>query len=282
MNLTQISRRIEITFWLAAIAIMKDRRLLLWLKILAIVSLLAAFLLIGYSGVRKQILPRAFPMAFQPVAHTQAPTQPANGQVNVLVILVDRLEVEKPALEGVWLGVFLPSMPRVTLLPVYPAALQDAESQDERLEKAFRLDAKGQPAAKFQAILQEKELWWNNFIILDRTTVSEFIDLAGGIEIDQLGNQNGPESLAVLPHAWQAPERALVMQASLAAGLCRKKPAELVGANPVQTIDRLSRHMVFDFGIEEIVSAWYQLQAYNGAISCEFPTLPGVIPTPAP
>lgn len=282
MNLTHISRRIEITFWLAAIAVMKDRRLFLRLKILAVISLLAVTLLTGYAVVRKVVLPRTFPMAFHQAANTQAHVQGANGQVNVLVILVDRLDVEKPVLEGVWLSAFLPSMPRVTLLPVYPAALQDAERQDERLEKSFRLDAKGQLAEKFQAILQEKELWWENYVVLDRMTISEFIDMAGGIEIDQQSVENGPESLAALPHAWQAPERALVMQASLAAGLCRKKPAELAGVNPVQTIDKLSRHMVFDFNIEEIVSAWYQLQAYNGAISCEFPTLPGVTPTSVP
>jgi hypothetical protein len=279
VKIKKIAGRLEILFWTVVIILMKDwkKKLALPLLTLGGVCFLAGMLAVGLS-----------------VAHskdTRSDNQATSGlpanvsdlgldlQRNTLVLLADQLGNAMPRLKGVWLTVYVPALGRVIWLPVYPASLTGGEDEDHSLASLFKLDVNGAPDALFMEALLAKDLDWDQFILLDDDALGQLIELVGGVDLGQ-GLTDGARVIAILPAAWDYPQSALIGQSILIRQLCRKAP-ELLTNEPSKITRSLSEHIFTDMQLKSIESEWRRLQAVQGILSCEFPTLPGQLTSQA-
>jgi len=91
-----------------------------------------------------------------------------SGQRNILVIGVDDLQADEPALESLWLILYYPPAPGINLAPLFPARLQNDPETGLALDEAFALDENGTPVPAFFESIQRRDLWWNNYMLIDR------------------------------------------------------------------------------------------------------------------
>lgn len=200
---------------------------------------------------------------------------PATGQHNVLLVNVDDLASQSPRLVGVWLILSIPPEAHLTLLPLYPAVLSGGEEADRYLENSFSLDADRSLAPAFITALQEMDLWWDNYIILDGSAMQELLKVSvaagGSRSINQASLSRG------LPKPWENREAALHSQSSLLTNLCRQLGGKQLHADPAALYQRISPHLQTDFQPDQILNAWSVMHKLNAPVSCEFPTLQAAI-----
>jgi hypothetical protein len=278
MNLANISQRLEISFWIVVVTLMKDKRVLRFAPAALISSLclvMGALMVVctGYLHIASRRAKGHEPVDSIPKPRAIAMTDIDNGQHNVLVILADQLNAEPLYLEGVWLVVYLPSTSQLTFLPLYPSSLSEGAYQDNPLVSLFRLGPGGAPAPVFlKALREEKNVWWDNFLVLDETALTGMVDALGGIDLG-LGCVNGAQAVANLSPKSREPREALVEQATLARGLCFRAPELFWGANPVGRFDLHSGHVFSDLAFDGSTLYWPGLGKNVRNLSCEFPTL---------
>jgi hypothetical protein len=189
------------------------------------------------------------------------------------VILTDQFIAKHQYLEGVWLVVYLPSTSHLTFLPLYPSSLSEDADQDNPLVSLFRLGTDGAPTPIFlEALREEKDVWWDNYLILDETALTAMIDAQGGIDLGW-GRVDGAQAVANLSPESQKPREALVEQATLARELCFRAPELFWGANPGGRLDPRSHHVYSDLAFDGSKLDWPGLGEDSGNLTCEFPTL---------
>ena len=170
-------------------------------------------------------------------------------------------------------------------MPIYPSLTQNQTgyktNQDAALARGFGLDDKHKPDLSFLKSLQDRGLWWNNFIVLDELAMVQVIDLTDPVgekgEMDQEGayQLNGIRTLADLPLPWENPLAAVLSQAKLLADLCHEAPKVQSGTQVETSIfsDQLSHHLVTDINPDQIRKDWSNMMGIGTGISCEFPSL---------
>jgi hypothetical protein len=269
-----IPQRLEIFFWWTVIYLMKEKKSLLLFPILLF---LAACSLLGYLAVTSAGLPVQAAGALPVAAADNGPfptvqKAASNGQRNVLLVGVDRLDAAQPRLEGIWLVAYLPPTPRLTILPLYPASLSGGAPEDTRLESLFRLLPGGAPDPAFLSALQEKDLWWNNYAVVESSLLGQLADLAGGVSLGE-GEMDGQALLASLPHAWDNPKKALRAQAKAMQALCGEAGAVIPHLDANQVYPMVASRIASDLNAGQILKSWQDLQKSGDSLSCEFPTL---------
>lgn len=209
---------------------------------------------------------------------------PSRLQRNILVIGVNHLESPSPELEGIWLILYLPDMPRVTLMPIYPSVMRGASGgriiADSALAQNFRLDSKSVPETSFFEALAELDIHWDNYLLLDEIALIDLIDFMGGLEktptVDgaQSDKTTGIQALAHLQPTLNNPEHALLSQMQIAQRLCR---THLSLNNPPERIpelfDTLGKHLVTDLQPSQVIADMKSMLPAGGGITCEFPFL---------
>lgn len=98
-----------------------------------------------------------------------------NGQRNILMVLVDNLSSPQPQLKSLWLILYMPQSPIVTLMPVFPSAMNVESDSNEELYQNFSITPAHSGLVLEQAfldILAEKELTWSGYVILDEIGIN--------------------------------------------------------------------------------------------------------------
>ena len=206
---------------------------------------------------------------------TKVPTHAANGQRNILLVLIDRMTSDTPRLEGVWLIACLPSTSHMTLLPLYPTTLGDVQAEGETLSKLFALNESGSPEIDFLNALSDRNIWWDHYLVLDNLALAGLVELIGGIDLGQ-GEVNGTQVIRFLSQPRREFQAELMDQATLARELCRRIPASLVGSDWEIQFDLLSGHIYSDIDLSGSKIDWAHLRTFATGLSCEFPTLPEI------
>ncbi len=269
MQVIRSVRRVEITFWTAMIALMRNQRL-------ARITIIAVCLLlcVGVAGIAKLALDRKPAQNFQePVVsvsqlQTAAQAVPSQEQRNILVILVDSLSTSAPRLEGIWLVGKLPTNPHLVFFPIFPAP---REGEEEQWSGAFALDANGQPAAAFFENLKVKKIHWDNYLLVDHPSLADLIELSGRIEWN--GQQlSGPDVVEKMPLAQLEPQAALQAQAFVAQELCHNTALLMQSADPALIWGLLTHRMHSDLELASVQAARNDFSLIVGGPTCEFPT----------
>jgi hypothetical protein len=201
------------------------------------------------------------------------PAKASNGQRNILLITIDHFSSKSPQIEGVWLVIDFPSNSHLTLLPVYPAGIPGGEEKNQSLAAHFGLDPRGLPTSKFLDDMAALDLWWDNYIVLDRMGLAELVDQVS--LTDTAGDPlDGLREVAAIPSPGEDPSTALQSQVDLFQKLCGNLARLTTPGQAASIINHLSQHFTSDLPQERIASGLHSLLSSNGSLSCEFPRLP--------
>ncbi len=195
-----------------------------------------------------------------------------NGQRNILLIGIDRMDSDRPNLEGLWLLMNVSSSNRVSLMPLFPALPGKDVLDTAQLVSSFKLDPNGKPDVGFLAIIQQAEFWWSNYFVIDQAGLAQLIDYNQGINLGS-GQVGGGQAVASLASASVDGLAALNSQASLIQAVCNQQSGKLISADLRQVLTQLSGHYQTDLKLKTLVSEWQQPLTGSGHVSCEFPTL---------
>jgi hypothetical protein len=271
MEIAHLLKRIEIKFWMASVSLMKDKRLMRFLPLLL---LLVLCLVLGSFSVviAKGVFRSPFNRQAQAASAGLTPQQEIIGQSKTLVILVDDQNETSPRLDGVWLVINNASSMRLTFLPFYPASPDEWTVQDDLLASLFSLNSEGVPATVFLEALIARDVWWDNYILIDRAALAGLIELSGGIE---LGSElkDGELLVAQLPVAWDDPRAAVLGQAEIAKGICEKFRQLPDNSMDVNIFSEAQGRIVTDLNLEKIPIGWDFTVSDGKVVTCEFPSL---------
>ena len=236
------------------------------------VSVLTGFI-VGASVVSANVTPqnktpdREIP---QPTAAEESRIE--NGQRNLVVFAIDRLDNPAPNLEAVWLVLRSSSSPNLSILPLFPSSLEGGPAEDAFLKNSFQLQPDGTLHPDFVSALQSKELWWHNYAVVDESGWALLIDLVGGIDAGN-GLISGTAVVAGTPKSWENSQAALEGQISIAKSLCNPVRSDTVISDPTpEILALLSQHVRTDLDLTGFVKEWQEIRL-TGRNRCKFPTL---------
>ena len=111
------------------------------------------------------------------------PTLAPRGE-KVLIFFTSREDEQPTALDGVWLLAADKEQDRGNFLPVLPSQAADGQARDQILRSAFSLSGDGQPGEDVFRVLEERELTWDGYLVLDRDTLEDLLATlpAGAVE----------------------------------------------------------------------------------------------------
>jgi hypothetical protein len=215
----------------------------------------------------------AIPRPQRSGASRQAYAAPANGQRNLLVIGVDRLDGDLTRLESLWLVLYFPGRSPLTLMPLYPRGGGPETSQRANLAEAFSLARSGEPDPAFFERLQHEQVWWSGYVVLDETALAVLVDQLGGVVLDGK-HLNGDQTLDTIPRAREDPQAALQGQVGLLRSACLQAGKRLSGGlDFAGWANALGRYIRSDLDVFELAREWLQAAGPTPTLECEFPLL---------
>lgn len=233
----------------------------------------AVFVFFLLLGIWTGKLSGTFKPARGPIATLRAssplPT-PSNGQTNLLVIGVDRLESRQPRLESIWLLGYFPDNPRVTLIPVFPASPGTHPAYLRSLQESFRISEHGRPSPEMLKTLQKDHIWWNGYVIVDDIAMIEIIDFLGGIEVNDR-RVKGALAISSFPLPQEDPSASLDGQTRLLDRICQQANLLLPSADLRKILNLIPDHIQTDADIFQAIRDWRALTNGKGNLVCEFP-----------
>lgn len=205
-------------------------------------------------------------------------------QTNVLLVGVDDLQKPEPMLESVWLILYLPDLPQITWMPLYPQVLKTPAGSriqaSAALKGAFAVQQGSAPGQEFLGLLEQDGLWWSHYVIIDRAGAIELIDLLGGVEeISALRpsepvKMSGQQAISELRPTNDDLQGSLFSQANLIQQLCRIPPKSYLNLNRAQLImQRMHGHFVTDLTAEHVIDDLQLMIQSGGGFVCDFPSI---------
>jgi hypothetical protein len=199
---------------------------------------------------------------------------PLNGQRNLLVIGVDRLDRDAPRLESLWLFLYFPGRSPATLLPLFPGTERTVDAPETPLAAAFSLDPSGNPSPAFFERLQREKIWWSGFVLLDETALVALLDGLGGVDLDGK-TIPGLRAIEMLSAARRDPSGPLPAQVRLLRSACSRAGNRISSWGELADLaGTLGSHLRTDLEIAGLVREWLQAAGAEPAFECEFPLLP--------
>lgn len=235
------------------------------------------FLVLGiWSGsIAASLSPVRGPMAT--LSAIAPPPTPANGQRNLLIIGVDRLNINNPGPESIWLLGYFADKPRISLVPVYPTPTGDSIQKHSKIISSIQLTQNGHPSPELVKFLRQERIWWNGYVLLDAAALIEIVDFLGGVELD--GQPlNGALAVSSFPPPSQDYSAALTGQTKLLRSMCAQTNQLAPTVDLRDIINLIPDHLQTDVDIFESVRIWRQLVNDGSDFVCEFPLMQASLP----
>lgn len=197
-----------------------------------------------------------------------------NGQRNLLIAWVDGLDYASPRLEGLWLVLFVPDSPSLTWLPLYPAGLIESVDGNQNWFTDFHLTQDGNLDPQFVADLLSKDVWWNNYLVIDNSGLVAIVNRNLNASEDPAITPQpdaGERIIDNMPLAWEDPAGALKAQFNLLDRFCLPTSTSYYAASAMDLIGPLEHHLITNLRADEILSIWNNLRLTGGRL-CKFPT----------
>lgn len=192
-------------------------------------------------------------------------------QRSIVFIAADDLQSSEPRLVGVWLVLYRPDVPSISLLSLYPSQPSATSTQKIDLAAAFSLTKEGAPSSSFFKALQDFHFNWNGYLLIDDTGVAAIIDWMQGITVD---NQTigGIEALNGLIRPWENTRLASETQRDYLMSACKRMAQLPADSNWTSLLTGLMpQHLRTDLSFDLILSDWKRLVSGPDPFSCEFP-----------
>jgi hypothetical protein len=197
------------------------------------------------------------------------PSVPANGQRNILVIGVDDLEKQNPRLASIWLLIYFPEKPDITFVPIFPDPIKSSISVNSNLVESFALNEDKSPNDDFVEQLNQKQLWWHGYVVIDSYTVDEVVNF-----FNQLNEEENLEnrSISRLSRLDEFPPE-IVVQTDLLNQLCIQAATLTDGTDISRILNLVPTHFRTDMSMVSIIQDWHSLASSESELICEFPIL---------
>lgn len=222
---------------------------------------------------------RHFDQQWKPVDQTDEQRQPASEPIpahqrSILLIGIDDFLTAEPKLESLWMIFYLRDLPQFMLVPIYPNRMPGDSPLpliDENLASSFRLMNNASPHPNFLQALHDKDIWWNGYLILDKSALLQIQEFSNKFANDP--EQSNPQ--LGIHHTGEDPLQALFDQTRLAQQLCRSSNQVLTtdASEILAFLDQISTHMSTDLNLHMLLLELQQALQTSGGVSCEFPTL---------
>ncbi|MDX1436160.1 MAG: hypothetical protein R3335_05075 [Anaerolineales bacterium] len=229
----------------------------------------------GWLGFKFGEFGKAPPATEFPIS-TEAPRP---DQRSLLIVGVDRVDSMEARLQGVWYVVYRQNLPRITLIPLYPALPGSDSSRQSRLEDGFRMRSDGVVDPAFFRLARDSfSISWDGHVLLDEIAMIEIVDFFGGIEIN--GERiSGPLAVGAIPQAKDRSPDAVLQQAFLLEALCQDITFESAPKTYEKILSLIPDHLQTELTRDEAFNDWLGLLSSGDPLLCEFPSLR---PTPTP
>ncbi len=194
-------------------------------------------------------------------------------QRSILLIGIDDFQAKQPRLEGLWMVFYLNDLPHFILVPIYPNRQPGTAMKplvDQQLAAIFSLQSDGSPHPTFLQALRDKDIWWNGYLMLDKTALEQIQDYS-----HQHANRSEHTPLESIPPTNEDPLQALLGQTRLAQQLCQSSTLALGNdiGEILDFLDKTSTHLSTDLNLHLLLVEIHHGLQVSGGVSCEFPTL---------
>ncbi len=228
---------------------------------------LAAGIWLGYNFANRKI-------SELPFTPTASPFPTNKEQRSLIVVGVDQLSAPSPKLKGAWYIAYLPDMPEINLVPLYPAIREPYRSKNSELEKTFQISRSGELSPEFLTALKSVYgLAAGEPVLFDDSALIGLINLLGGVELN--GRViNGKNAVESIPLPLENLDEAFTGQAMLLNGLCLRTINTKQRWQPEDMQMLIPKHLRTQFDLELALADWASLNALGSAIRCEI-NIPG-------
>lgn len=233
--------------------------------ILAVIAFIACLLLGLYAGGLTGQSSKPTPNLVTTVV------KPTAEQHTLILIQADDLTLSNPKLIGIWLLLYYPNYPKLTLLLLYPGMGGMNDLKARSLEQKFSLSPDGTLGPDFKSALDSFGFKSNGYMVIDNYGVTQWIDWLGGISYnDQNGNLNGLSVINKLPPLGQDDKNTGVWLKQVSNGVCSKIGQITVDANWTTLLNVIAPdHFHTDLSLELLLGDWKQIKSQGSAITCE-------------
>lgn len=232
-----------------------------WIGALLLAGLAAGMSLNGQTAL--------FPGSLESAAAHPVVARPENGQQNILVINIDEFD-RSPHLKSIWLLMYFPDSPSVTLLPIFPAPVELDPDHGGFVKGHFDLSATGKPTPDFLSALTERNIWWDEYIVLDRVARNELSQaLSDGAY--QAPSDNPESIFAGFVETLSGRSEALNQQTADLAQFCSQVSRQGTQVNLAHSLGSLRAHYRTDVNLIRLQQDWHSLLNAERSFSCDFP-----------
>ncbi len=217
------------------------------------------------------------PSVFNPDTISQQGELNNSKQRSILIITVDDIKAKSARLDSVWMILYVPSSPEITLIPVYPRISFRGKNivadTDDDLQSIFKMESGGILDPMFLAHLTEDGFTWSKHIVLDRSTIKQIDHFVANPQIDYPVDSQHGELSSITPKTELTPTERIISQAKTAQNICiHYTDLRLSPENVLRYFPRLVDRIETDISAQE---AAYEIWTFAGAMAgfrCVFPS----------
>jgi hypothetical protein len=178
-----------------------------------------------------------------------------SAQHNTLIVLVDNLQAEQPALEGIWLAARVEDAPQINWMPIYPLPLDNASPYSQSHNELNLVSNKIEDLGSLTPI-RDAGIWFDEVFILDEAALSAIGNLSGAA--------GGPQA-----DAWVEPQGALQQQVELINSLCAFSWSDPKSLD--QTLALIPTHFRSSLSPFDLIARWDSWAQAGFALGCTHP-----------
>lgn len=198
-------------------------------------------------------------------------------QRSILIITVDDLKSNGARLDSVWLILYVPNLPEITLIPVYPIIISSGDNidvdLDYDLQTKFKLESGGILDPIFLAYLRENGVSWSKSIILDRSSINQIDQFASNPQIDHPSGLHQEELSSIIPDKELTAAERILSQAKIAQNLCQRYSEFMLTPDTVlRYFPRLVDRIETDISAQEAAYEIWTFEEAMAGFRCVFPS----------
>lgn len=207
-----------------------------------------------------------------PMATSETPVVEGEGVFEVenpflLLIQVDDLAEEEPQLDGVWLMSYGRGMEELLFFPLLPSQADDGDVRDQALVDVFGLNDGSRPHRRFFDLLEDRNLAWTGYLVLDRAALGELWRLVAE------PSQNSDGMSAWAGESFENRAQIRREQAQFISALCQRMSVRDPDGSLLSLFDTLPGHIYLEGMSSRDLSQIWQPITQGGPGGCQFPTL---------
>ena len=234
---------------------------------LAVLAFIACLVLGLYLGGGLQF---TGPQATPEVSSTTSPS--SIEQHTIILIQADDLTSPKPHLVGIWLLLYYPEFPKLTLLMLYPPMSGNNAGRIWALNQQFAITPIGKLSPTFLTSMQNFGFQSNGYLVTDNYGLTQWVDWLGGVTLgDDPTVQSGDSVLSKMPVDDNSGQQTGAWMKQVSVGVCGKLGEASLDSNWATLMNSIAPdHFHSDISLELMIGDWKKIKSHDAPITCEF------------